>query len=221
MLVLKNKKHEALLKKAMLLSIVTILYNMVEGGISTVFGYSDETIALFGFGVDSFVEVISGAGILHMVMRMRKTSVEEHDRFERRALYITAGAFFMLAAGLVVGGVINIYTGAKPETTLVGIIISSISIITMWFLYRSKLKTGTELNSAPIIADAGCTKTCFYLSFILLASSLSWEFFAIPYVDVLGGFGIAWFAFSEGRESLAKARSGSLTCSCGGECEGV
>lgn len=218
MIIFRNPQRDNLLKKAMILSIITIGYNVIEGGVSTLFGYSDETIALFGFGVDSFVEVISGAGILHMVLRMRQTSFEEHDRFERRALYVTAIAFFILAAGLAVGGALSIYSGAKPETTIPGIIVASISIAAMWFLYRSKLKTGMALDSAPIVADAGCTKTCFYLSFVLLASSLLWEFFTLPYVDAAGGFGIAWFAFREGRESLEKARTGNLTCSCGGEC---
>lgn len=57
--------RRVLLKSAFWLSIVTILYNVIEGLISILFGISDDTLALFGFGVDSFVEVISGIGILH------------------------------------------------------------------------------------------------------------------------------------------------------------
>jgi len=52
-----------LYKKAFLLSLFTIFYNIIEGVVSMFFGYSDETLALLGFGVDSFIEVISGAGI--------------------------------------------------------------------------------------------------------------------------------------------------------------
>ncbi len=203
-----------LLKTAFILSIITIVYNIGEGLVSTIFGYADDTLALFGFGVDSFVEVISGIGIGHMVWRMRHNPVSEHDRFERRALYITGGSFFLLAAGLIIGSVLSIVLGTRPETTMVGIIISAVSIITMWFLYSYKLKTGRKLDSAPIIADANCTKTCFYLSFILLASSVLYELFQISYIDIAGSLGIAWFAFSEGKESIEKARSNSLTCSC-------
>lgn len=67
----------------------TIFYNLIEGGISVFFGLEDGTIALFGFGVDSFVEVISGVGIWHMIKRMKKNSDENHDRFERTSLKVT------------------------------------------------------------------------------------------------------------------------------------
>jgi divalent metal cation (Fe/Co/Zn/Cd) transporter len=202
------------LRIALVLSVITVVYNIAEGLVSTFFGYTDETIALFGFGVDSFVEVVSGIGIGHMVWRMRRTPVTGHDRFERQALYVTGSAFFVLAAGLVAGSILNLVYRVKPDTTIPGIIISAISIVTMWFLYSWKLKTGRKLDSAPIIADANCTKTCFYLSFILLASSLLYELLRVNYVDIAGGLGIAWFAFSEGKETLEKARSNSLTCSC-------
>lgn len=204
-----------LLKTAFILSIITIVYNVGEGLFSTLFGYADDTLALFGFGVDSFVEVISGIGIGHMVWRMRRHPVSERDRFERRALSITGGSFFLLAAGLVIASVLAIVSGARPDTTMAGIVISAASIMTMWFLYSYKLKTGRALDSAPIIADANCTKTCFYLSFILLGSSVLYELFGISYFDVAGSLGIAWFAFREGRESIEKARSNSLSCSCG------
>ena len=202
---------KSLLKTALVLSIITVVYNIAEGAISTVFGYQDDTIALFGFGVDSFVEVVSGAGILHMVWRMRRRPVSERDRFERQALYITGVIFFILAAGLVAGSVINIIQQVKPSTTLPGAVISAVSIITMRVLYSFKMKVGRTLGSDPIIADANCTKTCFYLSFILLASSVLYELLRISYIDAAGGLGIALFAFREGKESFEKAGRNSLS----------
>jgi divalent metal cation (Fe/Co/Zn/Cd) transporter len=207
-----------LLNTAFYLSIITIGYNIAEGLVSTFFGMEDKTIALFGFGVDSFVEVISGIGIAHMVLRMKKNSLDKRDRFERQALFITGTAFYLLTIGLVFGSVLTIVSGNRPETTLPGVIIAVISIATMWFLYQSKMKVGKELSSDPIISDAHCTKTCFYLSFLLLASSLLYEVFRISYIDVIGGLGIAYFAFNEGRESFEKARSNSLSCSCNSGC---
>jgi len=49
------------------LSVFTMVYNVVEGLVSTWLGLRDETLALFGFGIDSFIEVISGVGIAVMV----------------------------------------------------------------------------------------------------------------------------------------------------------
>jgi hypothetical protein len=200
---------------AFALSIVTIVYNVLEGAIATWFGAQDETLALFGFGVDSFVEVISGLGIAHMIIRMRKSEYTGVDEFEITALKITGSAFYLLVTGLVIGAFLSIYTGAEPETTVVGIIISSLSILTMYALYYFKLKIGETLNSAPIISDAKCTKTCFYLSFILLGSSLLYELFQIPYVDAIGSLGIAYYAFKEGREAFEKAQNKKIACSDG------
>lgn len=197
---------------ALWLSMITILYNLVEGGISTWFGAQDETLALFGFGVDSFVEVISGAGILHFVLRMQKNPDTTPDEFEMTALRITGTAFYLLTAGLISGSLLSLYTGNQPLDTTVGVVVSAISIATMYILYRMKLRTGQELRSDPIISDANCTKTCFYLSFILLASSLLYQQFGIPYIDVAGSLGIAWYAFKEGREAFEKAHDRKLAC---------
>lgn len=204
-----------LLQTALVLSIITVAYNIVEGLVSVGFGVSDDALALLGFGVDSFVEVISGIGILHLVIRLKFTKNETPDKFERQALRITGFSFYLLTLGLIVGSALNIYTGTKPETTVVGVIVSSVSIATMYFLMKAKLKVGKQLGSNAIIADANCTKTCFYLSFILLASSLLYHFTGIGWVDVLGSLGIAWFAFTEGREAFEKAKAQTHSCGCG------
>jgi divalent metal cation (Fe/Co/Zn/Cd) transporter len=203
-----------LINTAMVLSIITILYNLVEGIVSIFFGMNDQTLALFGFGVDSFVEVISGVGIFHMILRMKNTTSENRDKFESTALRITGYAFYLLTAGLIVGAVINLVNGIKPSTTLAGVVISVISIASMYLLMNSKLKVGKQLNSDAIIADAHCTKTCFNLSIILLLSSLLYEITNIGYFDILGSLGIAYYSFMEGKESLDKAKNNELHCSC-------
>lgn len=210
-----------LIRTALLLSLITIFYNLIEGLISVYFGAGDETLALLGFGVDSFVEVISGIGILHMVLRMKYSKVESRDAFEKTALKITGSAFYLLTVGLIAASILNIFYNVKPETTIPGIVIAVISIVTMYWLMTSKMKIGKALNSDAIIADANCTKTCFYLSFILLASSVLYELFGIAYFDILGSLGIAYFAFKEGREAFEKVKSGNLMCNCDDHCESV
>ncbi|MCF8241765.1 MAG: hypothetical protein K9J16_10295 [Melioribacteraceae bacterium] len=202
------------LKIALYLSFITIFYNLAEGVISIFFGLEDETLALFGFGVDSFVEVISGIGIAHMIFRMKFSKVITRDAFEKTALKTTGISFYILSGGLVIGSLLSVINNSAPETTLVGIIVSAISVITMYFLMNAKLKIGKEINSDAIIADANCTRTCFYLSFILLFSSGMFEIFQIGYIDAAGSLGIAYFAFKEGREAFEKVNSGNLSCAC-------
>lgn len=202
--------------RALSLAVITVFYNIVEGLVSVYFGIEDESLSLFGFGIDSFIEVLSGIGVWHMIVRIRKNHPQDRDAFEKRALQITGLSFYILTAGLLVTVAHNIYTGHQPQTTIWGIIISLISILTMVALTASKLKVGHRLNSQAIIADAHCTKTCVHLSIVLLLSSLLSELFKIGYFDSLGALGIAWLAFKEGSESMEKAK-GKACCSCTGK----
>jgi len=187
-------------KVAFGLAVFTIIYNIVEGLIATYFGYEDESLSLFGFGVDSFIEAISGLGIAHMILRIRKQPKTNPDNFEKTALKVTGYAFYILAAGLVSTSLYNMYTGQKPLTTFWGVIISLISIIVMWVLIYWKTKVGKELNSRAILADAECTRVCIYMSVVLLISSGIYELTNIAYIDSLGTLGLAWFSFKEGKE---------------------
>ena len=213
---LSGEKKARLYRQAAWLAVFTILYNLVEGAVSVWFGYEDETIALFGFGLDSFVEVISGAGILHMVFRLRGNGKSSPDRFEATALRITGGAFYLLTGGLLSIAVFAVAGGHAPETTFWGIVISLISIATMWALIRLKVRVGNALGSSAILADAACTRACMYLSVVLLASSVGYELTGIGGLDALGALGIAVFSFREGREAFGKARGEA--CSCSGAC---
>lgn len=191
-------------------------------------GYSDETIALFGFGVDSFIEVLSGIGILLMVQRLRKQSAvsnqhsavsseqsalsSEQSVAEAGALRVTGTAFYLLSVGLAAGIVVNLVNGHAPETTLWGIVISLISIAVMFWLMTAKKRTGRALNSDPIVADANCTKVCIYMSVVLLVSSLIYELTGFAYADVTGAAGLIWFSVSEGKEAFEKASGKACTC---------
>jgi divalent metal cation (Fe/Co/Zn/Cd) transporter len=206
--------NKALLNTALILSFVTIGYNLVEGGVSVFFGTADGALSLLGFGVDSFVEVLSGIGVAHMIIRMKFSDVTHRDKVEKLALKITGTGFYILTAGLILGSILNVVKDAKPDTTLPGIIISSVSIVAMYFLMNSKLKVGKQLNSDAIIADAECSKVCFNLSLILLSSSLLYMFLRIGYIDILGSLGIAYYSFREGKESFEKSSGNSLACSC-------
>lgn len=194
------------------LALITIFYNIAEGVVSVLFGIEDETISLFGFGLDSFVEVISGVGIWHMIRRLKRNGNESPDRFERDALKITGTAFYILTITLIVTSLLSLYQGHKPETTLWGIIISVISILTMWLLIHYKLKVGKQLNSQAILADANCTKACMYLSVVLFASSIGYELTKIGGLDSIGAIVIAVLSFREGREAFDKAKGKACSC---------
>lgn len=190
---------------ALWLAVFTILYNLAEGLIAIFFGLSDETLTLFGFGVDSFIEVMSGIGIFAMVLRIRHNPDTDRSTFEKTALRITGTSFYILVIGLAVSAVYNLIIGHKPETTFPGLIISVISIAVMWALVAGKRQVGHELDSSPILADANCTLVCVYMSLVLLASSLIYELTGFGFVDSLGAIGLIYFSFNEGKEAFEKA----------------
>jgi divalent metal cation (Fe/Co/Zn/Cd) transporter len=190
---------------AIYLAVFTIAYNLIEGLVSIYFGAQDETLTLFGFGIDSFIEVMSGIGILAMVLRIRHNPGARKSQFEHTALRITGTSFYLLAAGLGISAIYNVVTAHKPATTLPGLIISLISLIFMWLLVRGKRKVGHALHSAPILADANCSLVCIYMSLVLLGSSLIYQFTGFGFIDSLGALGLIYFSITEGKEAFEKA----------------
>jgi len=199
-------------KYVLWLAIFTIVYNIAEGLASMWLGAEEETLALFGFGVDSFIEVVSGLGILQMVLRIWKHPQQERGHFEVKALRITGIGFYVLAIGLALGAGVNLYQRHKPETTLGGILISILSILAMVWLYKTKTAFGRKLNSEPILADGRCTLVCIYMSIILLVSSVIFELSGIGWIDAIGSLGLAWFSFTEGKEAFEKAKGKAYSC---------
>jgi divalent metal cation (Fe/Co/Zn/Cd) transporter len=191
---------------ALWLGYFTIFYNLLEGLVSVFFGAKGEALTLFGFGIDSFIEVISGIGIVVMVLRIRRNPNTARTPFEATALRVTGVSFYLLAAGLAISAVYNIVTGHKPETTLPGMIISLISITIMLMLVAGKRRVGHALESEPILEDAECSLVCVYMSLILLAASLIFRLTGFGLIDSIGALGLIYFSIHEGFESFKKAK---------------
>jgi len=204
---------------ASMLALITIFYNIAEGMVSVFLGLEDESMSLFGFGLDSFVEVASGIGVWHMIRRTRQNSGECVDQFEQKALRITGSAFYVLTAGLAVMALTDLYHSHKPESTFWGIVVSTVSILSMWLLIRAKVRVGKQLNSEAILADAACTRACLQLSVVLLIASVGYKFTGFGGLDSIGALVIGGLCFREGKEAFEKARRGSFACACDGSCK--
>ena len=193
------------------LSIVTILFNIIEGCVSIYFGYSDKALTLFGFGFDSFIEAVSAAGILIMIIRIMNNTERKSYNAEIFALKITGSGFYVLSVGLIISSFLNIYLGKHPESTFSGVVISIISISIMYVLMKLKMLTGTRLSCKPIISDANCSKVCIYMSLVLLISSLIYSVSGFKYIDSIGALGIVYFSYKEGKEAFEKVIETSST----------
>ena len=208
----KMLQLKELYRTASLLAKITVFYNLGEGVVSVWFGAADGTISLFGFGLDSFVEVVSGIGIWHMMRRLGRGEPDQRDAFERQALRVTGGAFYLLAAGLALTAVVSLFQGHRPDTTRWGIVVGLISIVAMQALTYYKVKVGTALNSPAILSDAACTRTCLRLSVVLLAASCGYALTGAGSLDAFGSLFIALLSLREAKE--AREKSKGVGCSC-------
>jgi hypothetical protein len=98
---LTQTQEDRFWKLAFWLAIFTIGYNLLEGLVSVYLGAQDEALTLFGFGVDSFIEVMSGVGILAMVLRIRQAPETPRSQFERTALRVTGTSSIFWPSALV------------------------------------------------------------------------------------------------------------------------
>jgi divalent metal cation (Fe/Co/Zn/Cd) transporter len=194
-------------RKALVLQYITIGYNLVEGVIAIAAGLAAASVALVGFGVDSGVEIVAALLIaVRLRAAIRAGAVDE--RKEHRALRFVALTFFALGGFILFESVREIVADAKPEKSLVGIVLTGISIVTMSFLAAAKRRTGRAMNSRLIVADAAETRLCVWLSVTTFLGLVAYALLGWTWLDAVAGLFIALFALNEGR----RAWSGELTC---------
>ena len=135
-------------RRALGLSVATVSYNVLEGIASLIAGGIADSVALIGFGLDSFTESLSG-GI--MIWRFgRHRNAEETVRAEQRAIRLVGITFFVLAAYVLFESVRKFVSAAQPEPSLFGIIIAITSLISMPILYFAKRHTAKKLGSRSL-----------------------------------------------------------------------
>jgi divalent metal cation (Fe/Co/Zn/Cd) transporter len=178
----------------------TVTWNTFEGLIAVVAGVIAGSISLVGFGIDSFIEVISGSVLL---WRMSVDSdVHRRESNEKRALRIVGTCFLLLAAYITYDSTSELWSKRAPEHSVAGIILACASLVVMPLLSRAKRKVGRSLNSAAMHADAKQTEFCTYLSAILLAGLLLNGVFGLWWADPVAALIMVPIIAKEGIEGL-------------------
>lgn len=189
-------------RKALFLSRFTVGYNVIEGVLSIIAGTMAGSVALVGFGLDSFVESLSGGVMLWRLGKGDMLTREEEERKERRALTLIGWTFFLFAAYVLFESGEKLYFREKPDPSLFGIVIALVSSVVMPVLYVQKLRTGKALGLRSLIADSKETLACVYLSLSLIAGLGPNYLFGWWWADPMTGLIIALFLIREGREAL-------------------
>lgn len=193
--------RQALVRRGSALAWFTIAWNSIEGFAGIVSGIAAGSIALVGFGVDSYVEVFAGSVILWRLARDRHGQEISHAA-ERRAVRLIAVTFLALAVGVGAESIRKLAVGAAPEESLFGIGLAIVSLIVMPLLARAKRRVGERLGSRAVTADATETTLCVWLSAILLIGLGANALFGWWWADPLAALGIVYIAAREGIEHL-------------------
>lgn len=189
-------------RRARWLALFTVAYNVVEGTVAIAAGWLAGSPALLGFGLDSAIESASGLVMVWRFVVHGETTGQAREAVESRAARTVGVAFFLLAGYVVLDAGGRLLQGRAPSPSLIGIYLAVASIVVMPLLFWLKDRTGQELSSASLQADARQTLACLFLSVALLVglSVNAWTGFWPA--DPLAGLAIAGYAVKEGIEAV-------------------
>jgi divalent metal cation (Fe/Co/Zn/Cd) transporter len=190
----------AIARRGRRLEYFTIAWNMLEGLVAVVAGALAGSISLLGFGIDSFIEVTSGAALL---WRMAvDADSQNRERNERRSLRTVGLCFLGLAVYVAYEAGADLWRRQIPEHSITGIVLACVSLSVMPLLSLAKRKVGRALGSAAMQADAKQTEFCAYLSAILLAGLVLNAFFGLWWADPVAAVIMVPIMVKEGIEGL-------------------
>ena len=200
-----------LVRRGEKLEYFTIAWNSLEALVSIVAGVIAGSVSLVGFGLDSLIEVTSGAALLWRLHHDLNSSRRED--VERKTLRIVGVCFVALALYIAYDSAASLIRHDAPERSLPGIIIAALSLCVMPLLAKAKRRVANGIGSAAMHADSRQTDFCTYLSVILLGGLLLNAILSWWWADPVAGLVMVPIIAKEGVDGLrAKA------C-CGGACE--
>ncbi len=197
-------------ERALWLSYFTVVYNVLEGAVSVVAGALAGSVALLGFGLDSFIESLSGGVMIWRFRPHAQLTLHEVEQREHRALKLVGYTFFILGTYVLYEAGLALYQAEPSAPSLVGIIITSLSLIVMPVLFFAKRQTGQRIASRSLLADAKQTLACMMLSAAVLLGLVLNATLGLWQIDPLIGLGIALFLFKEGRDAVKEGK----VCTC-------
>ena len=192
--------RRAVVQRGKRLEYFTIAWNSLEGLVAVVAGAIAGSISLIGFGIDSFIEVTSGATLL---WRM-SVDANQHtrERNERLSIRVVGVCFIALAVYVACESVFDLIARKTPEHSVPGILLACVSLVVMPILSRAKKRVASELGSTAMKADAKQTDFCVYLSGILLTGLLLNAALGWWWADPLAGLVITPIIANEGVQAV-------------------
>jgi divalent metal cation (Fe/Co/Zn/Cd) transporter len=180
-----------------------VVWNALEGIIAVAAGVAAGSIALTGFGSDSWIETTSGVVVGWRLRReLQGLPLARAEELEHRASRVAGALLIALALFIFVeSGRRLLGFGEPARESTIGIVLTAVSLAVMPFLGWAKLKTARELRSSALRADAYETIACAWLSFTTLAGLLLNSLFGWDWADPLAALVLVPLILREGWES--------------------
>lgn len=194
-------------RRAFRLSLFTVLYNIGEGIVVVGAGLMTNTVSLVGFGVDSFVESLSG-GI--MLWRFGKHGQPANAQREDRAVWLVSASLAILGTFVLYESGTKLLQGESNDPSSVGLVVLALSLIIMPSLYLAKKRVARDLHSHSFMADNKQTLACMMMSGVTLIGLGVDYIYRIRWIDPLLGIGIAGYLIYE---AIQTSREKKL-CAC-------
>ena len=206
-----TQNRQDLVRRGQRLEYFTIAYNSVEGLVSIVAGLIAGSVSLVGFGLDSAIEVASGAALLWRLHHDLDHS--RREQVERITLRIVGCCFVALAAYIAYESGSTLIGHKAPERSIPGIIVAAVSVVVMPLLARAKRKVAAGIRSEAMSADSRQADFCTYLSAILLGGLLLNALLGWWWADPVAGLVMVPIIANEGVKSL-KGKTCCDDCGC-------
>jgi divalent metal cation (Fe/Co/Zn/Cd) transporter len=169
----------------------------VEGAVALTAGVLAGSIALVAFGLDSVIE-----GFASLVIVWRFTGRRLHsESAELRAQKLVAIQFFLLAPWVTFEALRDLVAGAQAETSVLGIVLVTTSLIAMPVLGIAKRRLANTLGSAATRGEGTQNLLCAYLAAAVLIGLLGNALFGLWWLDPLAALVVAGIAVREGISS--------------------
>ena len=205
-----DMERARLLRRALRLEWLTVGWNAVEGVIAVVAAAAASSVALLGFGIDSFVETASGAVILWRIWAERRTTdaarIARVDDIARRGV---AASLWLLALYVAADAILALIAGERPSASAVGVALLVASLVVMKWLANTKRAVARALHSHAMEADAAQTDFCWKLSVVALIGLAANALLGWWWADPLAALGLAALIATEARRTW---RLGTACC---------
>lgn len=159
--------REALIRRGLRLEYVTLGWSLLEAAVAVAAGVLAGSIALIAFGLDSVIEMSSGAILLWRLSSDRDEVGRE--RTEARALRLVGISLLAIAVYIAVEAARSLILRHAAEISQVGMGLAIAALIVMPWLARAKRRVAAQIDSHALVADSRQSDICSWLAAILIA----------------------------------------------------